>query len=764
MRLAFQTLAILLVLTTSSLHAEPKSTTCNGAQQGCGDRGCDISTPTPTPELATTPLAAKANPAAQKSARLVVFTAEWCGFCQAMKPAITKLQAAGHDIALVDSDQRKDLVAKYNVRTLPTTFVILETGTRGPVVGQLSSADMLALLGGQRVSSFQLASDEKLVSCRGLLMRRRARGSGCGIPENNQQDPIVTPVPELASKEQPLEIEKERLAVANAFMDEATLRTVQRGTVRILNYLPGPEGSPAMTGQVVAAHKGSDGYTRAYILTCWHGFMQPGRITVTFPDGYYRRGKILATDVLHDMALVMCYAKDDVAVVPVADTYVSVSPTSHPQLINVGYGATGALFVGKGPALGYLATSHNADVVKHVPARPDIDKYVTSKNQLTMKGEARSGDSGGGIYSEDGKLQGVIWGTQSDPHVYGTYAGTIHTFLKSVSQVQWQRAAKRQKFCPEDQPNDPMAPITGMPPGGDDPMAHIDPMDPPGTGYEPPGTGYEPPVVADDHDAILQALQSLLTAVNGLDNDNTAIQTIAGKLDNLITLVQTPGTDNAALIKQLEDLNAAIAKLPTQDQLTQLLAGQNAIAQTQEGIAGTLGVIAEATDKAREAADGAKTAAAGAQISAEQAAQNLAGVKTSADAALAKLAAIQEKLNSGTDLTLTVDTPPNLSPSYVDVSAYWAVQRSTGISHIVLMINSQDPDWNGRLKAEYEAAAAKFPMIRLVDVQSTTLRISPVPQMVVYYHTAQGNTPQPPAFYKGDRQVSEALQLIVRQS
>lgn len=748
---------------------------CNtGCNTGCSTGGCNVRRRVVDPQPVQPQLAGPARPqratqvaAAQAVAenRLIVFTADWCHVCQQFKPTLAEAKQAGLAIFTIDVDERKDLVEKYNIRTIPASFVIRKNRliNRRPFVGLLSLKEIHDLLGGKQIGYTPLKPNEKLVSC-GDVARRRVR----------QSAPVQAPdpVPILARQSLPPQAAPPqaqvarvnntlaRKSVANAFVSKEVQENVRRATVRILNYV-NPDYSPVVTGQVIAARKGSDGYTRAWILTCWHGFIgDVGTIRITFPDGYIRKGRLIATDVKHDLAVVMCYARDDVPVVPVATGIVN-SKNAQQGLVNVGYGPDGQLFIGKGPYQGYVQVSHNAGEVKHVPIEKS-DKYVTRTNQIVMRGETLTGDSGGGIYTPAGALVGVVWGTPSDAYVYGTYNGTVNRFLNSHKQVaaaRWQRNRKDCRFKPSMQVP-PAPPIVDAPAiTADDPLSDLDPMDEPDVDdSEPP---FEPMddepmdtpdtqvVHGEDHDEILQRLQELLTRVDGLEDHGAAIQTLAGRVD----------------------------QLPTKEQLDQLLVGQGAIARTQDEIAGTLGMVAEVTDKARVAAEGAKTAATGladdtaaakdaaqgAQAAAQQAAENLDGVKATANSALAKLADIQAQLERGNELTLVVDTPPNLSPSYVDVSAYWAVQRATGISHIVLMVNSADPDWQNRLKAEYEAAHAKFPMIRLVDVQSSTMNISPVPQMVVYYHT-EGGDPRSPEFYKGDREVSEALQAIVRQS
>jgi len=119
------------------------------------------------------------------------------------------------------------------------------------------------------------------------------------------------------------------------------------------------------------------------------------------------------------------------------------------------------------------------------------------------------------------------------------------------------------------------------------------------------------------------------------------------------------------------------------------------------------------------------------------------------DAAIALLHAVNTRPIA---VTLTVQSSSNLPASYVDTSTIWAVQRESGISHAVLVVNSDDPEWD-RLEPEYVRAQHKFPAMQLVDVKSTQLKISPTPQLVLYY-LEEGRQPE---VISGDRNVGAKL-------
>lgn len=98
------------------------------------------------------------------------------------------------------------------------------------------------------------------------------------------------------------------------------------------------------------------------------------------------------------------------------------------------------------------------------------------------------------------------------------------------------------------------------------------------------------------------------------------------------------------------------------------------------------------------------------------------------DATTSQLQKLTEK--SG-ELTLVVDAPRFIEPTYVDVSVIWAMQQKYGIEHAVLVVDSRLASWKS-LQVTYQNAKAKFPLVTLVDVASKNVKISPLPQMVLY--------------------------------
>ncbi|WP_456472296.1 thioredoxin family protein [Methanocaldococcus sp.] len=55
---------------------------------------------------------------------IVVFSAEWCHYCKALKPYLEELKAKGYNVIIIDVDKNRDLAEKYNIRGVPTIFYI----------------------------------------------------------------------------------------------------------------------------------------------------------------------------------------------------------------------------------------------------------------------------------------------------------------------------------------------------------------------------------------------------------------------------------------------------------------------------------------------------------------------------------------------------------------------------------------------------------------------------------------------------------------
>ncbi|MCC7083960.1 MAG: thioredoxin family protein [Pirellulales bacterium] len=59
--------------------------------------------------------------------QLLVFTADWCGACQRMKPVIADLSREGFDVRTFNVDRNREKAERYGIRSIPT-FVLVRGG------------------------------------------------------------------------------------------------------------------------------------------------------------------------------------------------------------------------------------------------------------------------------------------------------------------------------------------------------------------------------------------------------------------------------------------------------------------------------------------------------------------------------------------------------------------------------------------------------------------------------------------------------------
>lgn len=82
--------------------------------------------------------------------KVYVFSATWCGPCQAYKPivneAIPEIEARGYEVSIIDVDKdvtEANLTSRYNIRGVPTTVIVHEDDTNTVLVGKQSKETLL---------------------------------------------------------------------------------------------------------------------------------------------------------------------------------------------------------------------------------------------------------------------------------------------------------------------------------------------------------------------------------------------------------------------------------------------------------------------------------------------------------------------------------------------------------------------------------------------------------------------------------------------
>jgi thioredoxin 1 len=80
---------------------------------------------------------------------LVDYSAEWCGPCKMMAPALEESaqQYAGRlSVAKVDVDENQALAARYHVRGIPTLMLFREGQVLASKVGAMSRSQLAAFI------------------------------------------------------------------------------------------------------------------------------------------------------------------------------------------------------------------------------------------------------------------------------------------------------------------------------------------------------------------------------------------------------------------------------------------------------------------------------------------------------------------------------------------------------------------------------------------------------------------------------------------
>ncbi len=157
---------------------------------------------------------------------------------------------------------------------------------------------------------------------------------------------------------------------------------------------------------------------RLVVITARHVVQDAKKIIIeTFRKKTYSV-KVATVDAHWDCAVLVFDGEtpDDVAA---ADFAWGEEAMQHPgnRLESCGYGPDFQLASNNGLFVGYRRSSVN-------PSQPPDD-------WMELSGRARQGDSGGPIFDAQGRVVGVLWGTDGE-RVIGVQAGRIHAILAAV--------------------------------------------------------------------------------------------------------------------------------------------------------------------------------------------------------------------------------------------------------------------------------------------------------------------------------------------
>ena len=195
----------------------------------------------------------------------------------------------------------------------------------------------------------------------------------------------------------PLAISKCQVAVQS---------TPNGASCRIHNQLAG--GANVGSGTLIDVTSNGE---RGLVLTCAHLFTEgTGQVVVEFPDGRRHGALVVAIDQQADLAAL------EIARPGASAAAVNQQVAATSRLTACGFGPSGVYRCVAGPVLGY--------------------SEGPGQTSVRIGGAVRSGDSGGGVFDNRGRLVAVVWGESGGV----TYASTGRPLGRFLGRVLGRRA------------------------------------------------------------------------------------------------------------------------------------------------------------------------------------------------------------------------------------------------------------------------------------------------------------------------------------
>lgn len=159
---------------------------------------------------------------------------------------------------------------------------------------------------------------------------------------------------------------------------------------------------------------------RMVVLTARHVVQDARQIIVELHTKRTHYARVLKTDVIWDCAVLELVGQPE-GVEPAEMEFGDAAMMQQGmRLESCGYGPDGQLACNSGLFVSYKRSTQ---------AQNGPDDW------MEISGHAREGDSGGPIFNEQGRLVGVLWGTDGE-HVIGVQAGRIHQLLDAAVPEQ----------------------------------------------------------------------------------------------------------------------------------------------------------------------------------------------------------------------------------------------------------------------------------------------------------------------------------------
>lgn len=346
--------------------------------------------------VAQTTVAQSATPSAANDTHLYFFTSLGCAPCEVVKPALAKLDAAGYPVTTVDIRQRPDWATHFRVDRTPTVIMVRNqqiVGRHAGIIGHQELLQWFATSGYKPSAGRTQVAASAPRSTQSSAVAKPIAPSNLSSASAASSSASISSAASAASPEIAL-TRRQSSDFTSPTMHQGTPTPASDGERNALNAtvkikVEDPEGISYATGTVVHSHG-----RESLVVTCGHVFRDSqgtGEISAEygFASGKISvaQGELIFFDAdARDIALLVLKTNGDT--IPAADI------ASKKTNVNIGQDSFSiGCDHGQSPTIRHTR-------IKNRAAYDGSIKY-------DIFGRPVDGRSGGGLFSNDGKLIGV---------------------------------------------------------------------------------------------------------------------------------------------------------------------------------------------------------------------------------------------------------------------------------------------------------------------------------------------------------------------
>ena len=376
--------------------------------------------------------------------QLYFFTSQGCAPCEMVKPALAKLDADGYPVTIVDIRERPDWATHFRVDRTPTVIMVRDQKIVGRHAGVISHEELLQWFATSGFVPSRDAVEAKQVAVRDTESQTNVKAQTTSQP--------VQPIQKFGSDTsefQSATMHKGTSTPASAFEERALAATVK---IKVED----DEGISYATGTVVHSHG-----NESLVVTCGHVFRESqGKGEISGEYGFAKgtpsvaAGELIFYDAdARDIALLVLKTNgDSIPAVEIASKRTSISTGEDAFSIGCDHGE-------------FPTIRHTR--IKNKAAYDGAIKY-------DIYGRPVDGRSGGGLFTDDGRLIGVCNAAvvDVDEGIY-TALDTIHWQFEHTNLAHLFNTDSDSPNSPSAAPSSSiaLAPSTSLAPIGSSPTA-----------------------------------------------------------------------------------------------------------------------------------------------------------------------------------------------------------------------------------------------------------------------------------------------------